>query len=175
MEPLAAAASPATAALTPCYIFTAGVRFAVPQAWLWRVHRVEELTPMPRTAPYLAGVAMILQHVVACLDLARLNGSMNRSLGRSAAGAGAGLRGPFYVAVVELLDMRAGLLSTEVGFTAEVNPTVLKPLPPWLAEGLGPAAQGLVEIAGGPAVLLDVPFLLSTLAPRPTTEAVHGG
>ncbi len=169
MEPLAAAASSATAALTPCYIFTAGLRFAIPQGWLWRVHRVEEITPVPRTAPYLAGVALILQHVIACLDLGRLHRSMP-------AGPGGSSRGPFYVAVVELLDMRAGLLSTEVGFTADVNPAALKPLPPWLAESLGPAATGLVQVTGGPAVLLDVPILLSALAPRSSAEVpVHAG
>ena len=145
-----------------CYVFAAGgVRFAVPLAALRRVHRVEEVTRVPCAPEAVAGVALLLDEVVGCLDPGRL------------AGRPALPPGPCVAALVETPDLRFALLAAEVGSTEEMDPARLGPLPADLAERLRTVARGLAELAGGAAVALDLAALASAVAPRWTAAEAH--
>lgn len=141
--------------MEPCYVFTAGgVRFAVPLPALRRVHRVEEVTRVPCAPEAVAGVALLLDEVVGCVDPGLLAGGPPLP------------PGPCVAALVETPGLRLALLAPEVGTTAELDPARLGPLPAALEERLRPVARGLAELADGTAVALDLEALASALAPR---------
>ncbi|HBL31966.1 MAG TPA: hypothetical protein DD490_34520 [Acidobacteria bacterium] len=153
--------------LEPCYVLeVGGIRFALPLEALQRVHRIDEVTPVPRAPQHVTGVALVQNEVVACLDLGCL------------AGRGALPPGPCIAALVDGPGLRAALLAREVGAMTALDPLHLRPLPAELAQRLGAAARGHAVLEGGKAaaVVLDLAGLLAPL-PRwtPVEAAAHGG
>lgn len=151
--------------LEACYVLEAGgLRFAVPVDALLRVHRIEEITRVPRAPEHVAGVALLMNEVVACLDLGRLAGREGVP------------PGPCVVALVEGAELRAALVAREVG-TMKVLEAAESAFLPEPFRRLGPGARGPASVEGEPAVVLDVDALLSAFAPRWTAAEAqaHGG
>lgn len=152
------------AAGEPLYVFAAGgLRFAIALEALWRVQRIEEVTRMPRAPEHVAGVALLQNEVVACLDLGRL------------AGRGPLPPGPCIAAIVQGTDLRAALVSREVGTTEMLDPARLGPPSPALVGRFGPALRGQAALEGGSAAVLDVSALLASLIPRRAEVHGHAG
>lgn len=151
--------------LEACYVLEAGgLRFAVPVDALLRVHRIEEITRVPRAPEHVAGVALLRNEVVACLDLGRLAGREGVP------------PGPCVAALVEAADLRAAIVSQEVGTMTVLEPAGSDSLPEPFRR-LGPGARGPASVEGETAVVLDVTALLSAFAPRWTASEAqaHGG
>jgi len=127
----------------------AGQRVALPSAEVESVVEIEAVTPVPRTAPHVAGLAALRSRVVTVIDC------------RAALGFGATEKPRD--AVVAVIDGHPyALLVDKVEDVVESGD--VRPLAASAGPGWSRAARGTVEAEGALMLLLDVAALVAGAA-----------
>lgn len=143
-EPRTAANGPS---ITVLEFGLAGERYAVELRYACEVDRFEQLTPVPCTPHFLAGIINVRGRIVAVIDLKTFfelpaNGitDLHRAI------------------IVQHQNVEVGLLADYVVGTREIALADLQPALPTLT---GIRAEYLRGVAGGRLIVLDAPRILS--------------
>ena len=127
----------------------AGERIAIPACEVEAVVEVEGLTPIPRAAPHVAGLAALRSRVLTAID-----GLASLELGRTPE------RATHNAIVIELESSPYALLVDEVqdvvDFSGEVGPVRTSLSPGW-----GRVAKGVVEVGDELLLLVDTAALMA--------------
>lgn len=136
----------------------AGRRTALRAPEVHSVVELEKVSPVPRAPEFVLGLTALRSAAMTVIDCARALGLASKSAdprGRRAA-------------VIEAHDHLYALLVDDVDDVVESN-TAPVPVPGDAGTGWEEAALGMIETAGGPALLIDPAIFLR---PGPAARAV---
>jgi purine-binding chemotaxis protein CheW len=131
-------------------------QYAVETRWVHEVHPLRQLTPLPCTPPFVAGIVNVRGQVVTVLDLKRFFGLPQRGL-------------TDLHRIVRIGSGEAGLLAD---LTVQVKRLAHASLQPPLPTQTGLGGPGVLGVASGGVVVLDAEKLLAD--PRLRVEHVPG-
>lgn len=127
----------------------AGQRVALPALRVQSVIELVDITPIPGTPSFVAGLTALRSQALTVIDCARAIGIEAKECARERRAA-----------VVEIEDHPYALMVDEARDVGEARSAALA-----VPGGFGPAwqrvARGLIETDGAPALLLDVEMLVA--------------
>ncbi len=124
--------------------------FAVDVAQVREIIRMEEITRMPKSPPFVEGIINLRGQIIAVIDLAkRLN--MNPSERTEAD----------RIVVVETEDLKVGMIVDSVSEVMSVTEEEIEPPPTLASDAASPYILGVVKRDKRLIILLDLSRLLS--------------
>ena len=145
----------------------AGTTYGIPSRAIQRIEMVENLTPVPRAQPFLAGVVWIRGQVIPAMDLrARFglprfdNGARKRLI------------------VVNCEGRTVGLIVDSAREFVKLPAGAVQPPPAPIGGLSGEYLQGIATLGNRMVIILDVAAVLQQpepAAPEATVETEHGG
>jgi purine-binding chemotaxis protein CheW len=140
VEPASALALPTRKHV--CFV-ACGQEFAAPVEGVLETTPLRPLSRVFHAEPFVAGVMSLRGEIVAVLDLGLLVGFGPTDLATGIVLAQSGRK-------------RAGLLAERLSEVRELDPTKVGPVPQVISDEQAPFFRGVVSLAHGPVLLLDL-------------------